>query len=162
VNTRWAKWIVGWGTATTVSVVIDEVMWTPAILWLGAIKGGLVMTTIALVVNLLLIWAYDTLKQDFLSFEALREVQEGEHKGFWKQLLAKSLKTGKVPAFVALSFYDPFIAVIWSRKSANAYRMTRQDWMNFGLAMIIACIGWTAICSGAACIIKLAWSAMFG
>ena len=80
-NNRLATLIVGWGTATTVSVIIDEILWTPAILWLGPLTGGIIMTLIAFIINILLIWAYDTLKQDFLSFEALREMQEREQKG---------------------------------------------------------------------------------
>ena len=162
MNTRLAKTIVGWGTATTVSIIIDDVLWTPAILMFGPLVGGLVMMGVALVANLMLIWAYDTLKQDFLSFEAMREMQESERKGFWRRLLVKAIKAGKVPAFIALSFYDPFLAVIFMRKSANAFKMTKQDWMNFGLAMLIACVGWTMICSGAAWIIKYAWGIMFG
>lgn len=162
MNTRFAKLVVGWGTATTVSFITDDVLWTPAILWLGPVNGGLLMSAVALVINLLLIWAYDALKQDFLSFEALREMQECEQKGFWKRLLVKALKAGKVPAFIALSFYDPFLAVIFSRKGVNAYKMTKRDWVNFLIAMLIACVGWTSICSVAACIIKIVWSILFG
>lgn len=161
--TYFAKLAVGWGTATATSFIIDEVMWTPMVMWLGPVKGGLVMTVVALVCNLLLIWAYDTLKQDFLSFEAMREIEtEQNPKGFWKRILSKALRTGKIPAFIALSFYDPFLAVIFSRESANAYKMTKRDWMNFGLAMLIACVGWTSICSIAGWLIKFSWKSLAG
>jgi len=160
-NSRLATLIVGWGTATTTAVIIDEVLWTPAILWLGPITGGIVMTIIALVVNITLIWAYDTLKRDFLSFEALREMQENDQKGFWKKLLVKALKAGKIPAFFALSLYDPFLAVIFFRKGVNSYKMTKRDWLNFVTSMIIACLGWTIICSTFAWVIKLVWGYLF-
>ena len=161
-SSRFATLIVGWGTATAQSVIVDDILWTPAILWLGPIMGGVVMTILAIIINIILIWAYDTLKQDFLSFEAMREMQEGEQKGFWKKLFAWALKFGEVPAFIALSLYDPFLAVIFSRKGANAYKMTKQDWVNFIVSMIIACVGWTVICSAAAWIIKLIWHGIFG
>jgi hypothetical protein len=112
LNTKYAKWIVGWGSVTTLGFLFDDVLWVAMVLWLGPIVGGAIMTTLALILNIILIKAYDTLKQDFLSFESLREFEGSEHKSLWKRIFAKISRAGRMPAFLVLSFYDPFLATI--------------------------------------------------
>lgn len=135
--------VVGFGTCTTASVACDDVLWPVVVVWLGPIKGGLGMTLFALVLNLIFIWAYDRLKRDVFGFEKIREIQEAQVKGFWMKVVTKAIKVGRVPAFFVLSFYDPFLAVIYVRKGIGGYRMTLRDWKFFGLAMVIGCVGWT-------------------
>lgn len=140
---KFAERVAGWTALTAMSVAIDDFLWPVVILWLGPIVGGTVMFLIALFCNLLLIWAYDKIKKDVLAFEALRELTEKEHKGFGKRLLVKAIRAGQVPAFIAISFYDPFLSVIYMRKGVGSYKMEKRDWSYFALAMIIACVGWT-------------------
>ena len=138
-----AERVAGYATLTVVSVVIEDFIWPATMLFLGSFIGGIVMFCIALIVNLVLIWAYDKIKKDVFAFEALHELTEHKQKGVSKQLLAKFIKAGRVPAFVAISFYDPFLSVIYMRKGIGTYKMQARDWGYFSLGMIIACIGWT-------------------
>jgi hypothetical protein len=135
--------IAGYGTCTAVSVIGDDILWPIMVAWLGPVNGGAIMTFIALVINLLLIRIYDALKRDVFGFEKIRELEESEVKGFWMWLIHKALKIGKLPTFIVLSFYDPFLSVIYMRKGINGYKMTLRDWYFFILAMIIACVSWT-------------------
>ncbi len=162
---KFAERIVGWTTVTTVSVTIDDLLWPVVIVWQGPIVGGIIMTFLALFVNLALIWAYDKLKRDVLAFEALHELTEQKHKGFGKWLLAKFIKVGRVPAFIAISFYDPFLSVIYMRKGVGNYKMEKRDWCYFCLAMFIACVGWTFWWQIVITVSKALWSlgsSMFG
>jgi hypothetical protein len=140
---KFAERVAGYATLTAVSVIIDDVLWPAVMLWQGAVLGGITMFWIALLANLIMLWAYDKLKRDVLCFEALRELTEQEPTGFGKRLLVKFIRAGRVPAFIAISFYDPFLSVIYMRKGVGKYAMENRDWMYFALAMLIACLGWT-------------------
>ncbi len=140
--------LTGWGAVTLVMILVDYVMWTPMVTWLGPLRGGLTMTLIALVLNLGLIWAYDTLKRDFLSFEAIREFETSQHQSMFKRMVVRLMKASRTFAFIGLSIYDPFLAVIFARKEAGAYRMSKRDWVNLLIAMVIAGGGWTIVCYG--------------
>ncbi len=140
---KFAERVAGYATLTAVSIAIDDFLWPAVILWQGAIAGGITMFWVALLANLIMLWAYDKLKRDILCFEALRELTEQEPTSFGKRLLVKFIRAGKVPAFIAISFYDPFLSVLYMRKGAGRYQMENRDWGYFALAMIIACTSWT-------------------
>ena len=155
---NFAERVAGWATLTITSIVIDDVLWPAVILWQGAIAGGITMFCVALLANLILIWAYDKIKKDVLAFEALRELTEKEQTSWGKRLLVKFIKAGQVPAFIAISFYDPFLSVIYMRKGVGKYAMEARDWGYFALAMIIACVGWTFFWQGIIVTIKAVWN----
>jgi hypothetical protein len=140
---KFAERLAGWTTLTVTAVIVDDFLWPAVILWQGPIIGGITMFWVALLGNLILIWAYDKIKRDVLAFEALRELTEQDQTNWGKRLLVKFIKAGKVPAFIAISFYDPFLSVIYMRKGAGKYTMEKRDWGYFALAMTIACVGWT-------------------
>lgn len=139
---RFTELFAGWSTVTILAILFDDILWPAVMLWQGPVAGGITMFWAALLCNLILIWFYDKIKKDFLAVEALHKLTETEQCGL-KKLLAKIIKAGKIPAFIAISFYDPFISVIYMRKGTGKFKMDRRDWYYFGLAMIIACVGWT-------------------
>jgi hypothetical protein len=145
---KFAERVAGWTTLSVIYVVLDYLLWPAVILKQGAIVGGLIMFWVTLLTNCTLIWAYDRIKRDVLSFEALRELTEGEHGGFAKRLIVKLVSVGRIPAFIAISFYDPFLSAIYMRKGAGKYKMEPRDWLYFSLGMIIACVGWTCCLKG--------------
>jgi hypothetical protein len=140
---KFAERTAGYATATISSIIIDDILWPVVMLWQGPVAGGITMFFAALLGNLILIWAYDKIKKDLFAFEALRELTEQEQLGVGKRLLVKFIKAGRIPAFIAISFYDPFLSVIYMRKGIGKYTMESRDWWYFALAMIIACVGWT-------------------
>lgn len=152
--------IAGYGTLTAVSVGLDDVLWPIAIVVLGPIMGGVAMSILALLINLILFYVYNALKRDIFGFERIHELQESETEG-WVRIVSWALKVGTVPAFIVLSYYDPFLAVVFMRKKANHFRMTMRDWYYFSLSMLIGCVGvtvfWTVIIGS----IKTAWGKLF-
>jgi len=155
---KFAERLAGWTTLTVTAVIVDDFLWPAVILWQGPVIGGITMFWVALLGNLILIWAYDKIKKDVLAFEALRELTEQDQTNWGKRLLVKFIKAGKVPAFIAISFYDPFLAVIYMRKGIGKYTMEKRDWGYFGLAMVIACVGWTLCWQGVIVTAKVVWS----
>ena len=155
---RFAERVAGWTTLTAFSVTVDDVLWPAVILWQGAVAGGITMFFVALLCNLILIWAYDKIKKDVLALEALRELTEKEQTGWFKRLIVKFIKAGQIPAFIAISFYDPFVSVIYMRKGVESYKMEKRDWGYFALAMVIACVGWTLWWQGLISIAKVVWN----
>ncbi len=152
-----AERVAGYSTATAVSVVIDDLLWPVVMLWQGSVWGGVIMFLIALLANLVMIWAYDKIKKDLFCFEDLRALAENEQATRGMRLLAWFVRAGKVPAFLAISFYDPFISVLYMRRGAGKYQMENRDWGYFMLAMFIACTGWTACWGGAILTGKTIW-----
>lgn len=144
-----AGWIAGYGSVTAVSVAIDDVLWPAIVFWFGPWQGGIIMTIIALVINLAMIWAYDLLKLDLFAFETLREFSKNEKKGILAKIVTKIMSWGKIPAYIAISFYDPFLSVIYMRRDVGKYQMEWRDWGFFFLSMFIACAGWTTFWHGA-------------
>ena len=78
---KFAERVAGWTALTVTSIAIDDVLWPAVMLWQGPIAGGITMSCVALLGNLILIWAYDKIKKDVLAFEALRELTEQEQTG---------------------------------------------------------------------------------
>ncbi len=145
---KFAERVAGYATLTAVSVVLDDILWPVAVLCLGPMIGGFTMFVVVLLTNLILIWAYDKLKKDVFALEALRELTEQEQKGFGRRLLAWSIRLGRVPAFIAISFYDPFLSALYMRKGVGKYTMEKRDWWYFAIAMVIGCVGWTLCWQG--------------
>ena len=143
-----AERIAGYTTVTAISFVLDYILWPALMLWQGPVEGGITMFWITLFNNLISIWAYDKIKKDLFAFEALHDLVQHEQKSFGTRLIVRLIKVGKVPAFIALSFYDPIFSVIYMRKGAGKYKMEKCDWWNFTIAMAIACIGWTLCWQG--------------
>ncbi|MFA6918246.1 MAG: hypothetical protein WC285_05480, partial [Candidatus Gracilibacteria bacterium] len=116
-----AERVASYSALTIESFILDEVLWPAVMLWQGSIVGGVIMFLITLLNNLLLLWAYSKIKKDIFAFEALRGLTEQKQMGFGKRLLAWFIRAGKVPAFIAISFYDPFLSVIYMRKGVGKY-----------------------------------------
>lgn len=154
---KFAERVAGWTALTIESIILDDIIWPAMMLWQGPIVGGITMFWVTLLNNLILIWAYDKVKKDVLAFEAFRELIEQEQKGFGKRLLVRFIKAGRVPAFIAISFYDPFLSVIYMRKGVGKYTMEARDWWYFALAMAIACVGWTLCWQSIIVMAKAAW-----
>lgn len=86
---KFAEQVAGWTTLTVTAVIVDDFLWPAVMLWQGPIIGGITMFWVALLGNLILIWAYDKIKKDVLAFEALRELTETEQTSWGKRLRAR-------------------------------------------------------------------------
>lgn len=136
-----------------VSYAFDYVVYPVIIYQFGPIKGTGILFLAALVLNYLCVFIYDKIKLDLFGFEALKELKEGTADGK-KTFIQRVLKWGDVPAFIAMSWYDPIFAVIYKRKSRQFDGFTKRDHWMLMLSTFIACVLWSLIWGPAAYLVK--------
>lgn len=127
----------------------DFLLYPAMMIWLGNIWGGVVMTLLSIITNLLVIRAYDWSKTDWLCIEALKGLREKESTGKWKRFIGRILQKSDVVAFFVLCFDDPITVTLYLRHGSYQHNgMSRRDWKIFLSATIVAnlywIIGWTA------------------
>lgn len=136
---------IGLLTLEVVNQGFDYVLYPLVIYKLGPIDGGVVMIVLALVLNLSLVVLYNITKQDWLGFEWLA-LQEDRNVG---SLVGKAISAGRWPAFVFLSWEDPFKAFVFVRgRKQVGWRFTLTDWQWFLGANLLGNLIWIVMVSG--------------
>ncbi len=111
----------------------------------GLLKSLIILTIAAFMLNWILIWIYDKFNKDLFGFDEIKKIKEGvSHRK--KGLLYKIISWGDIPAFIALSFYDPFLATLYKRKLGTKGLAARDYWI-LALSTIIACVLWSGLWS---------------
>ncbi len=129
----------------------DYLLYPAVIYWLGSLKGGVVMTILAVALNYALVLGYNKTKADWFGFEWL-QLQESRNA---QSLLGRVMRLGRMPAFVFLSWEDPFKAFVFMRGRQQAgMRFSRVDWKWFVLANLIGNLIWILMVSGALEVLK--------
>lgn len=105
----------------------------------------------ALVLNYTLVLIYDRIKIDCFGFEGVKELKEDMvskgKKNLFDRIVFYLVKKGGIVAFIALSFYDPFIAILYKRKSSQFDGFKKEDYINLILSTAIGCFLWTLFLS---------------
>ena len=104
---------IGFVTVMVVNNLFDYLLYPLVIGLLGPIKGGASMMVLALGLNYALVLVYNRTKQDWFGFEWLRLQQDVKAETFTGRVLRITLRGGRWPAFVFLSWEDPFKAFIF-------------------------------------------------
>lgn len=119
----------------------------PLVIWLlGPVKGGTVMTIAALVLNYGLVLIYNKTKEDWLGFEWLA-MQEEKKLDSW---VGKVIRSGRWPAFLLLSWEDPFKGFVFMRgRKQVGWWFSPTDWKWFIVANLIGNLIWILMVSGA-------------
>jgi len=133
----------------------DYVLYPAAIVWLGPIKGGLVMTALSFSISYLIIIWYNQTDQDWFGVEWLRLQENTEAKSLSGRVFRFFLALGKWPAYVAITVYDPAYGFIYLRgRHSNGFNLTRTDWKWFVVGEIIGNLAWILLVSGAVELVK--------
>lgn len=150
-------WTIGIGILGTemLNNGFDYIMYPLVIGFLGPIRGGIIMTIFALVLNYILILGYHKTKQDWFGFEWLALKREEEANSVSGKILRSLLRGGHWPAFVFLCWLDPFKAFIFVRgRKASGFSFDKTDWFWFFLANLIGNLIWIAMVSGVLELVK--------
>ena len=124
----------------------DYVLYPAAISLLGTLFGGLVMTTASAMECLFLIRVYDWMGRDWLGYEAVKTLRDGEERpgrffNFFQQVARKS---DWLAFFVFSVFRDPFETTVYMRR--GAYNgMSKRDWWIFGASVLVGNLWWTTV-----------------
>ena len=139
------RFATGMAMKKGLEIAFDYALYPAVLIWLGYIWGGITMTALAVVLNLLIIRAYDWAKVDWLFIEKLKYIREDDSLELpwllrWFRPL---LKKGDIPAFFILSLDDPVTATLYLRKGAFKYNgLTRRDWNIFIAANLVSNLYW--------------------
>lgn len=135
--------------------VFDFVMYPLVIGFLGAVKGGAIMTILALFLNYMLVLFYNKTKQDWFGFEWLRLQRQEEAKTGSGRILRHVLHFGHWPAYVFLCWEDPFKAFVFIRgRKEVGEKFNRRDWVWFFFSNFLGNLIWILIVVGAIELIK--------
>ena len=137
-----------------VSYAFDYIAYPIIIYTFGAIKGTLMLFVAALILNYLCIIIYNKIKLDLFGFEKLKEIKTHGESAGKQSFMHRVLHWGDIPAFIALSWYDPIFAVIYKRKSARFEGFKRHDYWLLIISTFIGCVLWSLIWGPAAYLVK--------
>lgn len=146
------RWLTGIPLYSGFSWIIDYPIYSYVIWKLGIITGGILMSAIAFVIDLVTLVLYDKAATDWLALETAKELRNYSGSNRIKRLMAHVLT--KTPFFIQLLFcsikFNPFMTTTFLRPSAHEYPgMTKRDWSIFLASFVICQTYWTLIISGA-------------
>lgn len=163
---RWHRRVrdlaVGLTAFTALNQIFDYVLYPFAIYKLGLLAGGLLMTTLALGINILVLRAYDWSKRDWLGIETIKscKVYSGKSRivGFFARLLKKS----DLAAFLFLSLKeDSFVTMVYLRHGSHQYNgMSRRDWRIFLASHLFSNLYWAMVAYTGISLFEWGWKAV--
>jgi hypothetical protein len=156
---RVAELFVGLATKDLTDRAFDYLLYPFVIYKLGILKGGIVMTLLAAVANILTLKFYDWSKRDWLGVEAIKGMKNYQGTSRIARLFSWMVKKGDIVAMLFLSIKeDAFIAVIYMRHGSHQYNgMSRRDWKIFLTSLIIANIYWTLAAYMGISVVEWVW-----
>ncbi len=137
-----------------VSYAFDYLVYPVIIYTFGPVDGTLMLFAAALILNYLCIIIYDQIKLDLFGFEKLKEIKMHAGDAGKSSFIHRVLHWGDIPAFIALSWYDPIFAVIYKRKSTQFDGFKRRDYWLLIVSTFIGCVLWSLIWGPAAYLVK--------
>lgn len=151
------------------NAAFDLIFYPVVITTLGVVRGAALATAISLAVNILIFWAYDRLRIDWLGAHALRQLEHEENKSNIEHLITwlgkkKTAWYEKLVSpivFVGLTLpIDPVIVAIHYRRQ-HFKGVTVRDWALLLAATIAANIWWAAKLGIVIAGIEFIWHLLF-
>jgi len=125
--------LLKWG----INYPFDFLLYPVVLIWLGNIWGGLVMTVLSVILNIIIIRAYDWSQTDWLLIETLKGLRENDSKSKWQHFFYTILNKSDILAFFILCFDDPITVTLYLRKGSAKYNgMAWRDWKIFFFALL--------------------------
>jgi len=123
----------------------DYFLYPSVIYKLGILKGGIVMTVLACLMNIISLYFYDWSKRDWFGFEALKYFQGYHGTNSLKNIAAWLLNKNNFIIMLFLSIKeDAFKTVVYMRHGKYQYNgLTARDWKIFIASLIIGNAYWT-------------------
>lgn len=143
--------------AKIIDLAFDYGLYVYVIAVYGPLKGGAYMMIALAIFALVQLKLYDWSGRDWLGFEALKELKEGEPEGFWAKKLSNIVKKGDIYAFFFLSYYyGPFCTSIYLRKG-KYNGLKKRGWLIFLSSTVVCNAYWTIQIFASIEVVKYAW-----
>lgn len=154
--------MINWGVDPLITVLANLSVGG----FVGAIIAVIGLSVVSFLVCYPLLLFYDWSKTDWLGIEAAKSLKEfdGKEGGWFKRMVAKTLRFGDPFAVIAMSiFTDAFVVVAYMRHGANQYNgLTKRDWVIFVSSIVISSISETVVLYGGFELIKQGWKMFVG
>jgi hypothetical protein len=124
---RAAQILAGHSFLAVINWLFDNPLYLYVIYRLGPLNGGVVMTTLSLVISLALLLTYERMRVDWLGVNVLESVKERGDRWisrlYESPLLLRSCKSALLSVLRAVSFIPSrlFLAVLWALKKGDGF-----------------------------------------
>ena len=143
-TTKTLEVIVGISSSYLMDTAFDYFLYPYAIYKLGLLKGGITMTALACLLNIISLFFYDWSKRDWFGFEALKSFQEYGGCNRFKKTASWLLRNNNFIVMLFLSIKeDAFKTVVYMRHGKYQYNgLTARDWKFFITSLVIGNTYW--------------------
>ena len=178
---RIAQILGGHGLYATVGWFFDNPFYIYVLAVYGPLRGGLIMTTLSLVISAAFMIVYNHTKIDWLGMNVVEKIKNDGHR--WKERLESrsalvriiafvpvqifhfiiwSLKKGDAVAFFVLSiFEDPFITMVYLRHGSFE-EIRRREWRIFLSSVVVSNGYWIVRNTAIIEVFRYFWRAAIG
>lgn len=135
---------IGFALKKSLDYVFDYGIYPLAIISMGYTVGGIVMTMLSVVINVMVIKGYDWAKQDLLMIELFKKsIHQNEVEERFSSL-KKFISNNDTAAFFLLSWVDdPITVTLYMRKGSYQYNgLSFRDWNIFLASTIVSNLFW--------------------
>lgn len=140
----------------------DYLLYPFVIFKLGILKGGIVMTFLALIANIMTLSFYDWSKRDWLGIEAIKNLKAYNGNKMIGRFTSWILKRSEPAIFLFLSLrYDAFTTTVYLRHG-KFNGMSKRDWTIFMGSLLISNVYWTLACFMGITLFEWGWKVMAG
>lgn len=141
-------WIFSHTLYNSFSWLYDYLFCGAVILWLGPIKGGLILTVTTAIVDYYTLKIYTLSSTDLLGIEYIRSYRTYDGNNFFKRIF-KFILT-KTPIWLQIIVLTPksnaFLTTALLREEGHTFaNMTKRDWAIFWGSFICSQIYWISI-----------------
>lgn len=127
------------GSYLLIDYFFDFVLYYLAIRFFGPIIGGGTVALIGILIDLMILRAYDTYGKDVFGLEDIKSIRDYEGESLFRKRLASIVRKGNLLTVAVIAFYsNPCLATIYMRPRNERRRsMNIRDWSVF---LVSACI----------------------
>ena len=156
---NWIKNIKLWGAGISsyyfITWIYDYIVVSFLLIYLGLIKGTIVVIILSMLVDLGTMKFYDWLKKDWLALESIKDLEN--QKGFIGKLFNFVRGKGVMLTIIVLSLTsNAFVVTAYLRKGISEYNgMGFRDWVIFISSSLLINLYWVFVVGGGIELLKL-------
>lgn len=140
----------------------DYLLYPFVIFKFGILKGGIVMTFLAFIANIMTMKFYDWSKRDWLGIEAIKGLKTYNGNKIIGRFTSWILKRSEPVIFLFLSLrYDAFTTTAYLRRG-KFNGMSKRDWTIFMGSLLLSNLYWTLACFMGISLVEWVWKMIRG
>jgi len=158
---RHRRRLVGIGIGHTIyatyNFFFDQVLYVYVVHRMGLLKGGALMTLLAMTSCVVTLLLYERMRIDWVGAGCLAQLKADPHPAWWKRVILWAARKGSVVMFFALSiFQDPFVTTAYFRMG-NFNGLGKRDWQVLFASGLVSNFYWTLRSGAVAAVLFGAW-----